>query len=36
MKQKRPDDTAAAWAFRFAGSFPEVLTVLKGSTSRSR
>lgn len=29
MKQKRPDDTAAAWAFRFAGSFPEVLTILR-------
>ena len=32
MKQKRPDDTAAAWAFRFAGSFPKVLTVLSGMT----
>lgn len=25
-------DTAAAWAFRFAGSFPKVLTVLSGMT----
>lgn len=32
MKQKRPGDTAAAWAFRFAGSFPKVLTVLSGMT----
>lgn len=32
MKQKRPDDTAAAWAFRFAGSLPKVLTVLSGMT----
>lgn len=32
MKQKRIDDTAAAWAFRFAGSFPNVLTVLSGMT----
>ena len=32
MKQKRPDDSAAAWAFRFAGSFPKVLTVLSGMT----
>ena len=32
MKQRRPEDTAAAWAFRFAGSFPKVLTVLSGMT----
>ena len=32
MKQMRPDDTAAAWAFRFTGSFPKVLTVLSGMT----
>lgn len=32
MKQKRREDSAAAWAFRFAGSFPKVLTVLSGMT----
>ena len=32
MKQKRQEDSAAAWAFRFAGSFPKVLTVLSGMT----
>lgn len=32
MKQMRPDDSAAAWAFRFAGSFPKVQTVLSGMT----
>lgn len=32
MKQRRPEDSAAAWAFRFAGSFPKVLTVLSGMT----
>lgn len=32
MKQKRQEDSAVAWAFRFAGSFPKVLTVLSGMT----
>lgn len=32
LKQRRPEDTAAAWAFRFAGSFPNVITVLSGMT----
>lgn len=32
MKQKRREDSAAVWAFRFAGSFPKVLTVLSGMT----
>lgn len=32
LKQIRPDDTAASWAFRYAGSFPDVLTVLSGMT----
>lgn len=32
MKQKRQEDSAAAWAFRFARSFPKVLTVLSGMT----
>lgn len=32
LKQIRPDDTAAAWAFRYAASYPDVLTVLSGMT----
>lgn len=32
LKQRRPDDSIASWAFRFAGSFPRVLTVLSGMT----
>lgn len=32
LKQRRPEESVAAWAFRFAGSFPEVLTVLSGMT----
>ena len=32
LKQRRPDDSIAAWAFRYAGSFPRVLTVLSGMT----
>lgn len=32
LKQLRPDDSIASWAFRFAGSFPKVLTVLSGMT----
>jgi len=32
MKQRRPDDSIASWAFRYAGTFPEVLTVLSGMT----
>jgi predicted aldo/keto reductase-like oxidoreductase len=30
MRAVRPDDTPAAWAFRFAGTPPGVLTVLSG------
>lgn len=30
MKEMRPDDTAAQWAFRYAGTPPNVLTVLSG------
>ena len=32
MKQRRPDDTPAAWAFRYAGSPEGILTVLSGMT----
>lgn len=32
MKQARPTKSVASWAFRYAGSFPEVLTVLSGMT----
>lgn len=32
LKQRRPDDSIASWAFRYAGTFPGVLTVLSGMT----
>lgn len=32
MKQRRPEESVASWAFRYAGSFPKVLTVLSGMT----
>ena len=32
MKQQRPDDSVASWAFRFAGTPEKVLTVLSGMT----
>lgn len=32
LKQRRPQGSVASWAFRFAGSFPDVLTVLSGMT----
>lgn len=32
LKQRRPDESIASWAFRFAASFPQVLTVLSGMT----
>ena len=32
MKQQRPEDTVASWAFRFAGTPEGVLTVLSGMT----
>ena len=32
LKQRRPDASVASWAFRFAGSFPGVLSVLSGMT----
>lgn len=30
LKQRRPEDSIASWAFRFSGSFPGVLSVLSG------
>lgn len=32
LKQKRPDSSIASWSFRFAGSKPNILTVLSGMT----
>lgn len=32
LKQREPEMSVASWAFRFAGSFPGVLTVLSGMT----
>ncbi len=32
LKQRRPEDSVASWAFRFAGSPEHVLTVLSGMT----
>ncbi|NPD90852.1 aldo/keto reductase [Xylanibacter muris] len=32
LKQRDPEASVASWAFRFAGSFPKVLTVLSGMT----
>lgn len=32
LKQRAPENGVASWAFRFAGSFPGVLTVLSGMT----
>lgn len=32
LKQREPDRSVASWAFRFAGTFPNVLTVLSGMT----
>lgn len=32
LKQHRPQSSTASWAFRFAGTFPNVLTVLSGMT----
>lgn len=32
LKQREPEESVASWAFRFAGGFPDVLTVLSGMT----
>ena len=32
IKQRNPEASVASWAFRFAGTFPDVLTVLSGMT----
>ena len=32
LKQQEPDKSVASWAFRYAGSFDNVLTVLSGMT----
>ena len=32
LKQRELEQSVASWAFRFAGSFPDVLTVLSGMT----
>lgn len=32
LKEQRPEGSIASWAFRFAGSFPRILTVLSGMT----
>lgn len=32
LKQQEPERSVASWAFRYAGSFPNVLTVLSGMT----
>ncbi|MFI3266531.1 MAG: aldo/keto reductase [Rikenellaceae bacterium] len=32
LREQRPSDSIASWAFRYAGSFPKVVTVLSGMT----
>ncbi len=32
LKRERPEKTLASWAFRYAASFPKVITVLSGMT----
>lgn len=32
IKKRRPEESVASWAFRFAGSPPDVMTVLSGMT----
>lgn len=33
LRQRRPDDSIASWAFRWVGSHPNVLTTLSGMTT---
>lgn len=32
LKEREPEESIASWAFRFSGTFPNVLTVLSGMT----
>lgn len=32
LKEKEPEKSVASWAFRYAGTFPNVLTILSGMT----
>lgn len=32
LKERRPNDSVSSWAFRYAGTMPNVLTVLSGMT----
>ena len=32
LKARRPEDSAASWAFRFLGTFPNIMCVLSGMT----
>lgn len=32
LKQKAPEHSVASWAFRFAGTYPNIMTVLSGMT----
>ena len=32
LKEQEPDKSVASWAFRYAGTFPNILTVLSGMT----
>jgi len=32
LKQRRPEDSAASWAFRFLGTYPNVMCALSGMT----
>ena len=32
LKEQEPQKSVASWAFRYAGSYPDVLTVLSGMT----
>ena len=35
FKEREPGDSAASWAFRFAGGWPDILTVLSGMSRMS-